>query len=190
MSLTVPKSEVSKVGKVSEQFLVFTTELQQSSFQKHLHTMHKRKTQLQQLDIGDPLDANRVFNQEHGDNVPLVLVPSGRTWCSCFYHVPTGAHTIVHICGDDAYPEGLAPPGIQMCKPWYNHVAYMVTQQSCTYNAPVKSCPTKDNVMVDCELTLVFSIGPDHADVKNFGIFHLPRSVYELWYFPFAPISV
>jgi uncharacterized membrane protein YqiK len=44
----------------------------------------------------------------------------------------------------------------------------MVTQQSCTYNAPVKSCPTKDNVMVDCELTLVFSIGPDPNDVKNF----------------------
>ena len=62
----------------------------------------------------------------------------------------------------------MAPPGIQMCKPWYNHVAYMVTQQSCTYNAPVKSCPTKDNVMVDCELTLVFAIGPDPVDVKNF----------------------
>jgi len=44
----------------------------------------------------------------------------------------------------------------------------MVTQQSCTYNAPVKSCPTKDNVMVDCELTLVFCIGPDPNDVKNF----------------------
>merc|ERR1711971_67737 len=43
-----------------------------------------------------------------------------------------------------------------------------VTQQSCTYNAPVKSCPTKDNVMVDCELTLVFAIGPDPVDVKNF----------------------
>merc|ERR1712241_677461 len=62
----------------------------------------------------------------------------------------------------------MAPPGIQMCKPFWNHVAYMVTQQSCTYNAPVKSCPTKDNVMVDCELTLVFSIGPDPTDVKNF----------------------
>merc|ERR1712087_750870 len=61
-----------------------------------------------------------------------------------------------------------APPGIQMCKPFWNHVAYMVTQQSCTYNAPVKSCPTKDNVMVDCELTLVFAIGPDPVDVKNF----------------------
>jgi len=95
-------------------------------------------------------------------------VPSTRVCCSCYYHIPSGVNAIVHICGEDAYPDGLAPPGIQMCKPWYNHVAYMVTQQSCTYNAPVKSCPTKDNVMVDCELTLVFTIGPDPTDVKNF----------------------
>merc|ERR1719357_1991126 len=62
----------------------------------------------------------------------------------------------------------MAPPGMQMCEPWYKSVAYMVTQQSCTYYAPVKSCPTKDNVMVDCELCLVFCIGPDPADVKKF----------------------
>ena len=130
--------------------------------------MHAAKTQLEQQNINDPLDATRVFNMEHGDRIPLVLVPSGRTCCSCYYHIPSGVNTIVHICGDDGYPDGMAPPGIQMCKPWYNHVAYMVTQQSCTYNAPVKSCPTKDNVMVDCELTLVFAIGPDPVDVKNF----------------------
>jgi len=130
--------------------------------------MHASKTQLEQQNIGDPLDATRVFNEEHGDRIPLVLVPSSRTCCSCYYHIPSGVNTIVHVCGDDAFPEGMAPPGIQMCKPWYNHVAYMVTQQSCTYNAPVKSCPTKDNVMVDCELTLVFAIGPDPNDVKNF----------------------
>jgi len=130
--------------------------------------MHAAKTQLEQQNVNDPLDATRVFNEEHGDRIPLVLVPSSRACCSCYYHIPSGVNTIVHVCGDDAYPDGMAPPGIQMCKPWYNHVAYMVTQQSCTYNAPVKSCPTKDNVMVDCELTLVFAIGPDPVDVKNF----------------------
>jgi len=130
--------------------------------------MHAAKTQLEQQNIGDPLDATRVFNEEHGDRIPLVLVPSNRTCCSCYYHIPSGVNTIVHICGDDGYEDGMAPPGIQMCKPFWNHVAYMVTQQSCTYNAPVKSCPTKDNVMVDCELTLVFAIGPDPVDVKNF----------------------
>jgi len=32
----------------------------------------------------------------------------------------------------------------------------------------VKSCPTVDNVMVDCELTLVFQIGPEPQNVRNF----------------------
>eukprot|EP01083_Nonionella_stella_P074621 202481_1 len=130
--------------------------------------MHASKTQLEQQNVPDPMDATRVFNDEHGDRIPLVLVPSARAVCSCYYYIPSGVNTIVHICGDDGFPDGMAPPGIQMCKPWYNHVAYMVTQQSCTYNAPVKSCPTKDNVMVDCELTLVFAIGPNPDDVKNF----------------------
>ena len=130
--------------------------------------MHSKKTQLVQQNVGGPMAAVRVFNAEHGDTIPLVLVPSGRVCCSCFYHIPSGVNTIVHNCGDDAYPDGLAPAGLQLCKPFWNHVAYMVTQQSCTYNAPVKSCPTKDNVMVDCELTLVFSIGPDSNDVKHF----------------------
>jgi len=130
--------------------------------------MHSNKTQLEQRNCGNPLEASQVFNADNGERIPLVLVPSLRSACSCYYHIPSGVNAIVHVCGDDAYPDGMAPAGIQMCKPWYNRVAYMVTQQSCTYNAPVKSCPTKDNVMVDCELTLVFSIGPDPVDVKNF----------------------
>lgn len=130
--------------------------------------MHKNKTQLLQQNIWDPLEANHVFNEEHGNTVPLVLIPADRWCCSCYYHIPSGVHTLVHTCGRDAYPDGIAPAGLQMCKPYWNRAAYMVTMQSCTYNAPVKSCPTKNNVMVDCELTLVFSIGPDTQQVKDF----------------------
>jgi len=130
--------------------------------------MHSKKTQLKQLDIGNPMQATRAFNQEHGDSIPLVLIPGSRSCLSWYYNVPSGVSSIVHRCGKDAYPDGLAPAGMQMCEPWYKSVAYMVTQQSCTYYAPVKSCPTKDNVMVDCELCLVFCIGPDPDDVKKF----------------------
>jgi len=35
----------------------------------------------------------------------------------------------------------------------------MVSPQAITYNAPVKKCPTKDNVLVDCDLSLVIHIG-------------------------------
>jgi len=61
----------------------------------------------------------------------------------------------------------LAEPGLK-CAPAFTQVKYCVTKQSCTYEAPVKSCPTVDNVMVDCELTLVFQIGPDPNGVRNF----------------------
>merc|ERR1719193_579955 len=62
---------------------------------------------------------------------------------------------------------GFAPSGLT-CKPACYQIAYCVTQQACTYEAPVKSCPTVDNVMVDCELTLVFRIGPEPDKVRAF----------------------
>lgn len=130
--------------------------------------MANAKTHIIQQNIVAPSQANFVFNQENRASIPVVLVPEERSCFSCYYHIPTGAYTIVHNCGDDANPESFATPGLQLCKPYWNHVAYMVTQQSCTYNAPVKSCPTSDNVMVDTDLTLVFSIGPNPQDVKNF----------------------
>ncbi|MES1910181.1 MAG: hypothetical protein MHM6MM_002828, partial [Cercozoa sp. M6MM] len=73
----------------------------------------------------------------------------------------------MHRCGADAHPDDLAPPGLH-CLPAYYRVAYVVSQQSCTYNAPVKNCPTLDNVMIDCYLALVFRIGPESEAVKKF----------------------
>src|SRR5688572_20222362 len=37
-------------------------------------------------------------------------------------------------------------------------VVYLVTKQSCTYYYSVTNCPTKDNVMVKVEVTLVFRV--------------------------------
>jgi len=61
----------------------------------------------------------------------------------------------------------LADPGFH-CAPAWTQVKYCVTKQACTYDAPVKCCPTVDNVMVDCELTLVFQIGPEPQRVRDF----------------------
>ena len=88
--------------------------------------MHSKKTQLIQQNIGGPLQATRIFNQEHADKVPLVLVPSSRAPCSFYYHIPSGVHTIVHNCGDDAFPESLAPAGLQLCKPYWNQLSFLV----------------------------------------------------------------
>jgi len=109
----------------------------------------------------------------------------------------------MHHWGKDTTPDSLASPGCTV-SPFWKEVAYIVNQRACTYNAPVKSCPTADNVMVDCDLNLIFKVGPKPEDVKKFvyrlgarrfdeflfasveeGIRHLIRScihteVYEL----------
>merc|ERR1719192_1302191 len=71
--------------------------------------------------------------------------------------IPTGPHCVMHKWGkDDGFNEELedndflATPGL-LCCTIGQQIAYVVTSQAVTYNAPVKSCPTADNVMVDCD---------------------------------------
>jgi len=105
--------------------------------------------------------------------IPLVLNPHMRPPCSVHMTVPTGPYCIMHEWGRDISYHGdaddclLAEPGFQ-CAASFKRVAYCVNANAITYQAPVKSCPTSDNVMVDCDLTLVFGIGPASRDVKNF----------------------
>jgi len=125
-------------------------------------------TQLIQARISDPSDSLREFTSKSTNNrIPLVLIPHKRWCCSCTYTVPSGIFAIEQKFGKDLGENVLADPGLRI-KCSHTRVAYCITQQSCTYNAPVKSCPTSDNVMVDVDLTLVFRIGPHPKEVKNF----------------------
>jgi len=131
-----------------------------------------RKTQITQQNIGSAIDSQTIFNSQTPGRVPVVLVPAGRWCCSCYYTVPSGVSCITQKFGRDCDPmlndvQQLTDPGLK-CSPAWTQVKYCVTKQACTYEAPVKSCPTVDNVMVDCELTLVFQIGPDPQEVRNF----------------------
>merc|ERR1719150_1411860 len=129
------------------------------------------KTNLVQQTIGSPSDALQFFNADtsSGRSIPIVLVPQPRVCCSCCFTVPTGSNTIIETCGEDASPDQLADAGLHVGCYW-KRVAYMVTPQAITYNAPVKKCPTKDNVMVDCDLSLVIHIGSPQQPrrVKDF----------------------
>jgi len=130
------------------------------------------KTTITQVNIGLPREAQSIFNKSAGNTVPVVLVPAKRYICSCTYTVPSGVSCISQRFGKDCDPVingvmQLTDPGFH-CAPAYTQVKYCVTKQSCTYDAPVKLCPTVDNVMVDCELTLVFQIGPEPELVRNF----------------------
>jgi len=130
------------------------------------------RTIVGQRNIDSPSDAQRVFNTASVMNLPIVLVPADRWWCSCYYTVPSGVSCITQRFGADCDDQvngvrQLAEPGLQ-CAPSFTQVKYCVTKQACTYEAPVKSCPTIDNVMVDCELTLMFQIGPEPQKVRDF----------------------
>jgi len=130
------------------------------------------KTVITQRNIESPSEAQRIFNTTSSRSLPVVLVPANRWICSCYYTVPSGVSCITQRFGKDCDTEikgvlQLTEPGLK-CAPAFTQVKYCVTKQSCTYEAPVKSCPTVDNVMVDCELTLVFQIGPAPDRVRDF----------------------
>ena len=63
---------------------------------------------------------------------------------------------------------GIYEAGRHFLPPWYK-ISYMVTRQSTAYNAPVKNCPTRDNVMVKVDLLLVFHVEEPEAFVYKLG---------------------
>lgn len=128
--------------------------------------MSQQKTNLVQKSIGSISSATDHFAVQ-GNNTPIVLIPRPRSCCSCTMEVPTGPLCIPHSWGKDSDRNSLAATGLTFACCW-NEVAYAVQKGAITYNAPVKSCPTADNVMVDCDLVLVFQIGPQPKKVRDF----------------------
>lgn len=139
------------------------------------------KTNLIQVNVDSASAAVGALSRVSGNDVPLVAVPDDRCSFSCMLAVPSGPFCIMHRWGQDVAPDNLADPGLH-CTPSWNRIAYCVSSQSQTYNAPVKHCPTADNVMVDCDLTLIFQIGPAPRDVKRFVYFLGARRFDEFLY--------
>jgi regulator of protease activity HflC (stomatin/prohibitin superfamily) len=69
--------------------------------------------------------------------------------------VPSGVHCLLQRFG--ANLEEAAQPGLH-CKPPYYRIAYIVSKQACTYDAPVRECPTSDDVRVNIDVVIVFQI--------------------------------
>jgi hypothetical protein len=122
------------------------------------------KTKLTQQEVYDTNDAINIFAQTSGSELPLVLVPTDRSCLSYFMFVPDGVHVIMHKFGAEVQD---VHAGFGFYPPW-NKIAFLVSKQSCSYNAPVKGCPTKDNVRVQIDLTIVFRI--DDAKVMELEI--------------------
>ncbi|MDJ0836641.1 MAG: SPFH domain-containing protein [Acidobacteriota bacterium] len=79
--------------------------------------------------------------------------------------IPSGVYAMMTKHGRFV---GIYDAGKHILPPWYR-VAYMVTRQSTSYNAPVKDCPTADNVMVKIDLLLVFHVEDPEKFVYKLG---------------------
>jgi regulator of protease activity HflC (stomatin/prohibitin superfamily) len=82
-----------------------------------------------------------------------------------FYSIPSGYHILYQEWGAH---KGDLEPGLKMWWPAWFHITHIVTKGTLTYNAPTRQCPTADNIMVNVDLSLTFSIGPDAESVKDF----------------------
>jgi len=126
-----------------------------------------------QLDCSSVKDAANMLSSsgEAGGargEIPLVLIPKARSWASLngwWLSIPTSCYCLMQKFGKNV---GVANPGGSIKPPFYR-VAYAVTKQSCTYNAPVKECPTLDNVRVSVDLVITFMIRDPEAFVYRLG---------------------
>jgi len=126
--------------------------------------LHSRCVQVQVQDMCR--QSLSIFSKKQGTGeIPLVLVPSARPTLSMMMQVPSGVTCLMQKFGAHS---GIAEPGLHI-KPWYWRVAYVVTNQSCTYDAPVTRCPTSDDVHVNVDVVLVFRITDAEKFVYTLG---------------------
>jgi len=100
--------------------------------------------------------------------LPLVLVPKRRSFFHWHMIIPDGVYVVLQKFGKDLPSKKQPKAGFHFYPPWY-HVSFLVSQQSCIYNAPVKGCPTMDNVKVQVDISLVFRIKDPKKFVYDLG---------------------
>jgi hypothetical protein len=118
-----------------------------------------------QTRISSPTDAASAFMSSGSRDINLVAVPSGAMLCCQFVSIPSG----FFVLGQRWHKNiGAVDPGFKMCWPFYYRVSHVVTRATITYSAPSRQVPCADNVMVDINLSLTFSIGPSFEDAEAF----------------------
>ena len=98
-------------------------------------------------------------------DITLVAVPSDSCCCVQFVSIPSG----FFVLGQRWHKNiGQVDPGFKMCWPFFYRVSHIITRATVTYSAPSRQVPCADNVMVDINLSLTFSIGPSLEDAEAF----------------------
>eukprot|EP00735_Rhodelphis_limneticus_P007117 TRINITY_DN19615_c0_g1::TRINITY_DN19615_c0_g1_i1::g.24547::m.24547 TRINITY_DN19615_c0_g1::TRINITY_DN19615_c0_g1_i1::g.24547 ORF type:complete len:491 (+),score=124.00,Band_7/PF01145.20/3.7e-19,Band_7/PF01145.20/1.5e+04,Band_7_1/PF13421.1/2.2e+03,Band_7_1/PF13421.1/1,Band_7_1/PF13421.1/6.4e+02,Band_7_1/PF13421.1/1.3e+03,DUF3595/PF12166.3/4.8 TRINITY_DN19615_c0_g1_i1:96-1568(+) len=108
--------------------------------------------------------AHAMIGRETLDGrTPLVLQPRRNLW-SWYMNVPEGFYALLYRSGEY---KGVLSPGFHWLSPLHR-IQYLVTKQWTVFDAPIKKCPTKNNVMVDINTIIVFRI--TEAGVKDFVV--------------------
>ena len=105
------------------------------------------------------------------------------TCCWCWVYIPSGVTVLHQWCGRHA---GLMEPGCKCCFCCCASIQAILSQNSIRFDAPVKNCPTRDNVRVTVDVSFTFHIGnfddPEQLerDAVNF-VYHLgPQRLEEM----------
>ncbi len=129
--------------------------------------MDRIHTKITQMHVTDLTTAISIFGTKASDgSMPLILVPQRRKMGDFLISVPANVYCLLQKDGQAA---GLLEQGIhRLIAPRYR-VVYAVSKQSSTYDAPIQACPTRDNVMVNVDVVLIFKIVDPEAFAYNLG---------------------
>lgn len=95
----------------------------------------------------------------------MVVVDPPVLCCVPKLDIPSGVITLGQVWGAH---DGVLDPGMKCCWCKHRRIAAMITMNSIRYDAPIRNCPTKDNVRVSIDISLTFKIGPGEEDCKSF----------------------
>jgi len=80
--------------------------------------------------------------------------------------VPSGVFCLMQRFGADLGEP--ATPGLHVKLPFYR-IAYIVSKQANTYDAPVRACPTSDDVRINIDVVIVFTITDPSKFIYKLG---------------------
>lgn len=112
--------------------------------------------------VSNAMNAVRVTSSTR--EVPCLLRPDP-VYCLPYRIVPTG-YVGLHTHGGKF--KGLWEPGRHVTTSPFDQIEYLIPKQAIVWEAPVKSCPTADNVMVEIDVTLVLKLDHSPESIQRF----------------------
>ena len=137
-------------------------------------------TRLETVPIGSCMEAAAAIGISRVSGgytrVPVVFQPA-RMGCGCWIVIPKGFRGLVTSHGNYIGQRGA---GFFVAPPWVT-ISHLVPEQYIVYDTPVKECPTKDNVMVTIDVTVILRVIVDDEESMRTFCYNLgPRGLDEM----------